>query len=268
MNGNLFDTVVLSGDTNSGFLEFFPMVKEAWETIWKVDVVLGIISPVLSISPSSNTNKVIIVKAVEGISLKNQAKLLRFWLTTFLKEKVCLVNDLDFLPLDRWYLEERLSKRQPRQIHIAESPRHYTQPGEQGKFPIGDMVAESETFKELLGAALPWDLWIKHFASSPFIFKSDIKANINFDFFSDESWWRTLLKTLDFPKERLCKTEGLLYPFSDHIIDRANWQYTTNKLITGYYYGAHLPRPFNKDICEPLITSIRRKYGATKPETA
>ncbi len=263
MNGNLFDTVVLSGDTVSGFLEFFPMVKEAWETIWGVDVVLGIVSPVLNFSLLGTSSKVVMVQAVKDVPLKNQAKLLRFWLAASLKGKVCLIHDLDFLPLDKWYLEERLSKRQPGHLHVAESPRHYTGLEEQGKFPIGDMVAESETFQQLLGASIPWDLWINCFAISR-LFKTDIKANIMVDFFSDESWWRTLLTQIAFSTSRICKTEGLLYPFSDRIIDRANWFFSKKQLQEHYYYGAHLPRPFDPSICAPLINYIRTTFGTSK----
>ena len=87
-----------------------------------------------------------------------------------------------------------------------------------------------------------WREWVRNLAK---IISDGPKANIMNSNFSDESLWRYWLR--GYPTSLIKKTPGLLYPFSDRIIDRAWWPkvpVSKNIVQSGYYYGAHLPRPY------------------------
>lgn len=265
MKEKLFDYVVLSGDTSSGFLDFYPIVAEAWKRVWDVPVLLGILEVENTSSKKLQCvfGTQIKVKAVPDFSIQSQAKMLRYWIAAQQEEKVCLIQDLDYIPLSRWYLNERLIDKNGIQLFIGTSPRHYTQPGEEGKFPAGNMTAAGYVFKHFINYFdLPFSDWLKRFVANPKIYIEDSKANPYSSLFSDESWWRTYLKLNHFPEEFFCKREALLYPFSDRIIDRAKWEFDSIKLYDEYYYGAHLLRPYKlyEDQILPLLTYLREKF--------
>lgn len=232
--------VILSSDDNPYYLDFWPLVKLAWEKVMGITPTLILITDK---DEYKSTEDIIIRKPIPGVPNGNLAKVARFIYASYFREDVVLVNDIDLIPLAPWYWQERLSQRKPGELLIVTSDRHY-QGKELGKFPIGDLTAEGSIFQQIMNP-LNFSFeglveWWKGFH----IF--DDKEDIKGPNFSDESLWRAMLFLWKPSSIKIRRVEGLLYPFSDRVIDRANWSFDLEKLYQGYYYSAHMLRPYSE----------------------
>lgn len=247
----LFDRVVLSCDT-SHFQDFIPLVTMAWKKLFNVPVTVIVVDKNIAFkSLLKNAPKIITkedetfyIKPEPDVPIANQAKLARHWMAGCYPRQKILINDVDFCPLSPWYWNERIPLDLEDKINIITSDGHYTEPGEVGKFPIGDLCAKSDTFLEIVNPhQFAYEGWIEELLEAELEGKEDI-MNENF---SDESLWRWLLQQWGHP-EREIRIPGLLFPFSPWIIDRAWWPdhgpFSIIDLQKGNYYGMHMPRPY------------------------
>jgi hypothetical protein len=253
----LFDRVVLSANEDPKFLDFWPIVSQAWRKLFDVEVSLAFLTNRehhdLVVARLREFGDVHVFKPIPGIPQPNLAKVIRHILASTHEDERVLINDIDLLPLQTNYLTNLLSNS-PRGTLVTTGKDLYTGL-EQGKFMMGNMTALGWTFHNIIN---PEDLtypdlidsWI---GQSVFDHKEDIASTIhheNPDCFSDESLFRALLH--QNPQTTLHFNRG----YTDgQAIDRSHWKIDQKKLERGEYIEAHLLRPYSehKAAIQPLI---------------
>ena len=249
--------VVLSSNEDPKYLEFWPIVSRAWKQLFDVKASLAFLTnrdyddPF--ISELEKHGEVVIFEPVADIPQPNLAKVLRHILASYYTEEICLINDMDLLPLQRGYIDFFFKFVSEETLVTMGFDLYHGL--EKGKFPIGNMMAYGKTFHKIVN---PHGLSYPHLVTSwiglkVFDHKEDISRTVhheNPDCFSDESLFRALISK--------CEVPVLQFPISFErceTIDRSAWNYDPAKLNAGYYVESHLLRPYSqhKEKIQPLI---------------
>ena len=254
--------VIISSDTNPKFIEFWPLVADAWRKLFNVEVWLALVTPPLSEAsrPAFDAHgHVVCLWPVEGIPVSNQAKLARYFVAgSWGDASVCMTNDIDLLPLQREYTQELLRQR-PAEHLLTIGSELYTG-AEAGKFTAGYLTAESRVWQNLINpSGLNWDGFVRQFVGMKVIdHKEDVLRAVHHedpDTFSDESLLRALLR---LRKVAVCHRPRGYAPYTTRALCRSDWQFDPIKLKDGTYVEAHLPRPLHehRERIQPLIEHL------------
>jgi hypothetical protein len=202
---------------------------------------------------------------VDDIPTPNLAKMARHILAGYYCDEICMIEDIDTIPLQTKFIENILSKRQKNKLLVVGS-EVYNGSGDEGKFPISNMTAESYIFKSIIN---PDNLNIKDLYRSWINIKVyDHKESINntpdptgAGGFSDESLMRVLINKYN-NIDNVIKITRNVNIHSDWI-DRTWWNINTDKLSKDGYVCCNFLRPFsdNFDLIQPIVKHI---FGENK----
>ena len=265
----VFDNIVLSSNENPKYIQFWPLVSWAWKSLFNAKVHLAFVTNRQDNDPYIEElrkhGNVVVYPEIDGIPSANNSKMARHYFASILGEEVCLINDVDLLPLQREYIYNVTDKFLPNSI-LCVGADVYKGSVDEGKFPIGYMTAKGNTFREIINPNnLQYTEWIKSFIGNRvFDHKEDISSNVdneNPETFSDESIFRCMIHRWNKP-DRVIHIERGFNPYTQRAIDRASWKNDPELLANGTYVEAHLSRPFDAYIeqFKPLIEHIRKKY--------
>lgn len=254
-----FQRVILSSDANPKFIEFWPLVSHAWQTLFGVEVWLALV--VSRHTPLISSERVVCYDPVDGIPVSNQAKMARYHLAaSWGDDSVVMTNDMDLLPLQTQYITALLEQRKPGELFTL-GAELYTGV-EAGKFTAGYLTAESSVWRRLMNPFnRSWETFVRQFVGHKAIdHKEDIARTVHHEdpeTFSDESLLRALLKFNPVP---VCYAPRGYSPYTARALCRSDWQFDPQKLANGTYVEAHLPRPLSLNIerIRPLVDHIKR----------
>ena len=111
----MFETLIVSSDEY--FKGFFPIVAKSWRKFFPE---IELCAAFVTTRPESDEeveklrdiyDKVVIYKPVDGIPTKNVAKMARFLLASTMQNKVCSIEDVDTIPLQKEYFADKISLR-------------------------------------------------------------------------------------------------------------------------------------------------------------
>ena len=278
-----FDKVVLSCDENPIFLPFAPLVIKAWHKFFpEVQVELGFVTNtnpeidsrtenMLDVLSKYNNVNITVLPTVEGVHPNNLGKVGRLIVASMQGDAVCLLHDLDSLPLQREYMIKLVEQRKKDTILCVHVPEVYGN-DTFGRFPMAPTTAEGYVFGKVVN---PENLNYKELVDSwkdLEVYDGKEKINntpdVQFDdrYFSDESLFRVLLNR--FGQERLNITTnvtrdvaGIHYDWRHctNIPDRGQWhQWNKEDLKAGKCIEANLMRPgwlYDEDL-QPIIDYI------------
>jgi len=248
---NSFDRVILSCDPNPKFLDFWPVVAQAWQKLFGVSVRLALVADIKAFpAPQLYAyGPVDYLPPVEGIPIANQAKVARYWVAAAMQDDhVTMINDIDLLPLSKDYVNTLLGNR-PKGTLVTLGAELY-RGVEKGKHMAGYLTGETSVFKQMVNPkGLGWTDWVRSFSGlQRFDHKEDISNPTNSenpDCFSDESLLRYLqwINPVPFENRRMP-----FWPYTEQALDRADWKFDAQKLKDGVYKEAHLPRPYSENV--------------------
>ncbi len=255
----LFDKVILSTNDDPKYYQWWPIVAHAWKHFWPLaEVVLAYVT-----DRGEDDERVIefrkhgtvtLYKPLEGIPTANHAKVARYFLAGNYPDKVCLIGDVDLMPLSRFYLDNKLAYRCTDQLLTIGAEEYYFIEEDIGKAPAALMTALGKIFFQLYGKD------VTAFTNlSPVMDNKEIITN-NPCNFSDESLTRLLLRNCDI--DVVNKTVGLMSTWDT--LDRSDWLVDLDRLFHGGYAYAHLPRPYNPK--DESITPLLDYIGYTDYE--
>jgi hypothetical protein len=185
----------------------------------------------------------------------NQGKMMRFYIAAKLGKETCMINDVDTIPLQRRFFEERYLKRKEGQL-LAIGAELYRNTKDKGKFPISYMTAEGYVFKRLFDIDdKTWLEFVNSFKHVPVV---DGKENLMNPLgkFSDESLIRVIKK--DLP---ILHLKRVFIPAVDSIARRT--RFLTNRLMQGKYFEAHHLHPIA--LYKDRLIAIAHYLGAKEP---
>ncbi len=261
------DKIIISSNDHPYFLPYWPYVARAWTKL------LGIRPTLVYLAEDATDDRlrqlgrngnVVHYKPVAGIPQHNQAKVARLHYATTCGDQVCLINDVDLMPLQSEYVHSLLEQRMDGHI-LCVGGNLYDNTCDKGKFPMGYVTAEGSTFKEILN---PDGLNFEDFVRS-LVGRSvcDKKEDIMLDLpvghhlgFSDESLMRSFLVSWD--QDRTIGVPIDWRPCWVRTVDRSAWdKFDQSLLPTGQYVDSHMPRPFDFDKIKPLVDFVNKKHN-------
>lgn len=261
MSQKLFDRVVVSSDDSPTFLNFWPCVSQAWQKFFDTKPTLALVTNRDPADPLFATlqryGDVVAVPYVEGIPVPNQAKLARFLVASTMEDQVCMIEDIDTVPLQRKFFEERLKLREPDRI-LAVGHEVLANTVDAGKFPISNITTEGRNFKKLFNPNnLAHEELMRSYVGMRVVDHKENVANPA-DRFSDESMIRGLIHKHNL-HQMIQKVERGVDIHKDWI-DRSWWGIDKEKLNAGQYVLCNFLRPC-KENAQQFIPVYEYLYG-------
>lgn len=243
------DRFIYSTNENANYVYCWPVVSQITRKLFGCKITLAFITNKnekdVVVKRMKEFGEVILFKPIDGILTGNQAKVSRMLLATHYPQEVCVINDVDLIPLQRQFLTSII---EPIDNHflVAIGRNAYVNSSEAGKFPMVYTTGTGEMFKDVINSQnLSYEKAIKQWIGLRVI---DEREAINSppDRFSDESLLRALIlryahkdKIIYIDRPDFCGMRA------KKRVDRSNWNIDLNKLHSGWYIDAHLPRPLN-----------------------
>jgi len=239
----MIDKIVVSTDEN--FRNFIPIACAAWKKFFpSIDVEIAYVTKRNISDPIFEKIKkygnLTVYEPVEGIPTQNQAKIARHFLASSMGGKICSIEDIDTIPMQREFFEKLFSHRHQGAL-LAVGAEVFKGTEHDGKFPMSSITAEGYIFKEFIN---PNDLGFKALIESFIgIKKFDIKEDISAppDIFSDESLMRHLIS--EWPERRVQHVNRDVNIKTDWI-DRSWWCVDSERMRNSEYVICNFMRPF------------------------
>lgn len=264
MSKKLFDRIIVSSDDSPNFLNFWPCVSKAWQKFFDIQ-------PTLALVTKRNENDVLLTKLkkhgevhivpqIDNIPIPNQAKLARFMIASKFSNEVCMIEDIDTVPLQTKFVQNLLNMREDGKI-LAVGHEVYElmyNGSHAGKFPISNITSEGCNFLKLFNPNnLEYLDLMKSYVGMRIV---DDKENIANDpsHFSDESMIRGLIykHNLHHMIQKVNRDVNIHQDW----IDRSWWEYDANKLKAGGYVLCNFLRPCREN-AQHFIPIYEYLYG-------
>lgn len=225
------DYVIISSNENPFYKDFYEPVSSAWNHFGYKTFMIEVCDEESDIFETKyGIYKKI--KKVEGNEVL-QSQVARLFAFNLIKDKNLLISDIDMMPLNREYFENRAKNIQQKDVLV------YSGEG-QGKyypfFPMCYILANSNTFSNILGISdmsfLDFINYLENvFAPDPVngtIWNRDENFLFNKLLDTDN---KVILKDRHHQESRICRA--------------ASWGYDEERLKNGGYIDSHLLRPYN-----------------------
>ena len=255
-----FNKIIVSTNDDPTFYNFWELVYKSWKTFFpNVEVILAFITnrpendPIVQHLKQWGTVK--LYPEILNIPTPNLAKVVRLIEATKHGTDVCMVNDIDLVPLQSEYVYDRLSLREKDKLlligRLSEWGNLRGNKKYEEKSPMGYTVGESFIWKQVVNPhGYEYEELIKSWID---LYVFDVQEAINHPAadgytpfgFCDESLMRALRsKTPD-----LVQIINLGFNPKVDGLDRCWWDKTDiTRLYKNEYIEAHLPRPINKHL--------------------
>jgi len=220
------DRVILATDGNPLYLEFWPLVARAWQRILSVRPTLALIGDE-TISVPEGFGDVVRFAPVSGVETALQSQTIRLLLPTLFPQDVCLLSDLDMLPLNGSYFARALVSL-PSDCFVVYRDAAY--PAQERRIPICYNVARGDTFREIFGAGTDDAMarTISDWAARSLGWHTDELVLYE----ALQNWSHAATRCVRLGRDRLRR------------IDRQRWRFRPWLVPLGWYDDAHLLRPY------------------------
>ncbi len=270
-----FDRVIVSANEHWLYLDFWPLVAYAYRTLFPgVQVTLAFLSERAEMDPFvaelRKHGDVELIRPVRDVPQAAQAKLARYYIAAQKGPEVCMIEDIDVLPIDRqWHLVKTEVRKPATMLLIGSEVYH----GEGGQCPASMMTAEGHVFERLFNVDdKDFSAWINslkngasdHSNIESRAYNEGMECSTCADFlgqplFSDEALIVKLRNKNPVPVTYARRD----YKTGIDTIDRAWWNaLDLGKLDRGEYLTAHTGRPYwaCRAGNDAIIDYIRRRY--------
>ncbi len=238
----MFDRVVVS--TDEYFKNFVPIVCQSWRKYFpeaKIDVAFvterNYQDPVVD-KIARLVDSVKIFSPISNVPTKNAAKMSRFIYASEMGSQVCMIEDVDTIPLQRDFFKDRTSLRQPTKM-LAVGQEVYAGGEHSDSFPISTMTAEGFVYKNFFNSRnLSWE--------QLFAFWKQFDPTIMSEDFSDEKLIAKLRGKFHLPVQNVERDVEI----REQWIDRSWWHVDAEKLWREEYVCCNFKRPFEAHLEE------------------
>ena len=247
------EKVIMSSDSNALYLNFWPIVSKLWKEKFRMEPILFYIDENQDIDISEEYGTVYKMKPIEGIPVYLQCLWVRYWSFILFPDNICMISDIDMLPISKYYFIKQLySVQNDMYVHLNPCVETY------GTLPSCYHIGKGKTFKEILELHDNWEDSLKYLYSLNAGRDPGGQLSGKDQWFADEKYSSD--KVYSFYKQNenrvlFIKRNG---GQNGRRIDRSKWQYNLNLLKDNYYYDAHVIRPYElyKDEINNLVSYI------------
>ena len=239
------NNAIMSSDSNSLYLDFWPIVSKLWKKKFNITPILYYIDNNHDIEISEEYGKVIKLKPIGDIPVYLQCLWVRYWAFTEYPNDVNILSDIDMLPLSKEYFVEPIKNiDNTKYVHLNPCFKTY------GMLPSCYHVCCGSLFKEIVNLHDKWE------DSIEFIHSLQIGSDPGGHLTGKTKW---------FTDERYSSNQVLTYQKSNpnnivlidriggqngHRIDRSDWVYDVTKLKDEGYFDLHSIRPYDENQLE------------------
>ena len=242
-----------SSDSNSMYLDFWPVVSKIWKLRFGVTPVLVYIDENHDIDIDDTFGEVVKYKPVDGIPLYLQTLWVRYWYPTQKPNNICILSDIDMLPLSKPYFVDQIENiPNDFYVHLNSCIQDY------GTLPSCYHVAKGSKYKEVLQLHDSWEDSINHLHSlnkghDP---GGDEFAGGKDSWFADETY--ATEKVVEYCMKNKNEGTALILRNGYRRIDRSSWSYDINLLMEDYYHDSHSIRPYkeHKEEIDKLVNLV------------
>ena len=232
------DQAILSSNSDSSYLDFWPIVSKLWKEKIGVEPILIYIDEKQDVELSEEYGKVFRWKYIKNIPISIQVLWIRYWFPTLFPNKVSIISDIDMLPLSKHYFIDQIKNvSENKYVHINPCIESY------GRIPSCYHIALGRTFKKVLNLPERWEDSLSMLHQD---FKNPKEKLTQTYWFLDEDY-----PSLVIPKYKESNPLDILYMprtggQNGRRIDRSNWKFDLEKVKSEYYYDCHSARPYEK----------------------
>lgn len=223
--------VIMGSNKNPLYLDFWPIVSKVWKEKFNITPVLGLIDDIDSNIEQSEYGLVKRFKSVDNIDTGLLSQIIRLYLPKYL-DGICLVSDIDMIPLSVNYFNESLSYVTNNNMVIFSS--NHPQTVKNKMFPMCYIAAHSNVYKEIFDLGLDWEGF------------SRLLFNRNEEWYTDQKYLFERAIDFDEKTNRLVLLQRKWGGPMDNRVDRANWVYSPQLVKQGHYIDCHTLRPYSK----------------------
>ena len=276
-----FDRVVVSANESWLYLDFWLFVAYTYRTMFPdVRVTLAFLTDRLESDPFVEQlrthGEVVLLRPLRDIPQAAQAKMARYFVAASSMDpgEVCLIDDIDWIPIDREWLVSKVSQRVAGTMLLV--GQEVFGGGDAAQAPASMMTAEASLFRALFNPdGLAFEPWLRSLGGREGRHR-DIYSRVYHEgtrcttdaealgagahLFSDEALIIRLREERPIPVTSVVRG----YDVAKDTVDRSYWNlFDPAKLARGEYLGAHTGRPYleHKDGNDQILDYIRRRYG-------
>lgn len=140
------DYAILSTNEKPLYKDFWPVVKPVWINYIKIKPILIEITDVDEVNDHGDWI-IFKIKKIEGIDTGLQSQIARIWITKFYQNEVCLISDIDMLPMNEDYFKKNVEDVDEDSLVIYSADAY---PEPKKRFPMCYNAAKGKTFSEIL----------------------------------------------------------------------------------------------------------------------
>jgi SAM-dependent methyltransferase len=257
--------IVLVLSSDDGFhLDFLPLVSAAWRKFFpEFKIALVVCGNHTREEYAERCQKYVdylyAVPLHPGYSRMNTAKMARLWYACQFRGRVVTLNDMDLIPLNRWFYETRYEQYVPGKLMLMGEEVYAGIPHEKGKAPMSALTCESELLSDIVN---PKGLDFYHFLiehTGKWVFDSREDCGNKDGCFLDESLFMAMRSKWS-KKDTHVVSILREYNTVNDTVDRAYWVIDPEKLAAGNYHESHMKKPLHsgmhRDDIRPLAAYI------------
>lgn len=225
------DRVIISANDNPLYVDFWPVVAQAWQEIVGVKPILAFIgSDDFPIDESYGD--VFRFEPIEGVSTALYSQVIRLLLPALFEDNVFIMTDIDMIPLSRAFYIDSVADVPDDCFVVYRSAAlpQYKQ------YAMCYNAAKGSTFKELFGVHSIEDI--------PRVVKK-LAKEFNHAWSTDQQALYKYLRSWEHFSSRVVLL-GHGVDVGRTTISRTHWSYDVQKLKNGGYIDAHMLRPYSR----------------------
>ena len=232
------DRVILATDDNPDYIEFWPVVAKAWQEIVGIQPTLALIAH-KDVEIDESLGDVIRFEPIEGVPTSFQAQTIRLLLPALYPDDVCILSDIDMIPLNKSYFVDSIQDCSEDSFVVYRDKAYHEH---EEKYPMCYLAARGSTFQEIFRVGNLREIRRKIQALHDF----------GLGWNTDELMLYHYLHAWKDFNERCIKLGHNV----EKRVDRSSWRHDCKLLRSGYYIDAHCPRPYSrfKDDIDKLVT--------------
>ncbi|MGC2310861.1 MAG: hypothetical protein WA432_04530 [Candidatus Babeliaceae bacterium] len=224
----VLDRVILTSDNNPLYSEFWPVIARVWQQLIGVRPTLIFIDDGSAIEFDDTCGDVIRFKAIPDIPTAFQAQVIRLLAPVLFKDEICIISDIDMLPLSRSYFVDTVKKFNDTSCVVY---RPYGYDKRKHRYPMCYIAAKGLVFGDIFQVSNVEDI-----------------RDMIIQWYEQKLGWITdelMLYKYIHAWKNFAGHCMLLQTKRYRRLHRDYWKYHEDGITKGLYADAHLPRPYS-----------------------
>jgi hypothetical protein len=219
--------VIVASDANPNYIQFWPIVAQAWRDIVGIRPTLALIAPD-NVSVDESLGDVIRFAPIEGVSTALYAQCIRLLLPVLFPEDVCIISDMDIIPMQRKFFVNSIKNvaEDHFAVYRTKAILKYKQ------YPMCYVAAKGSVYGNIFNVNTIDDIptIIQQWANLKKGWSTD--QQLLYSYLHSWEYFKSHCDLLDIPINRIDRSK--------------NSKYNETKLKNGSYTDYHCPRPYAK----------------------